>query len=120
MKARVDDYEKRSQHLKKMSDEELKKYFFELTDQLLEPILTMAYEYTTPAIERSVLMRMGFSSQEAKSITEKLNDHELLKYGAGHLVYRYSKETDQPIRKAGLELISGKGIDLMKEVFNND
>lgn len=120
MKARKDDFINRSEHLKKYSDEELKAYFFELTDKLLEPIMEMAFDYTSPAIERSVLMRMGFSSLEAKAITEKLFEHNLLEYGAGHIVYLYSKDNNLSIRESGLELMSGKGIASFKEVFNND
>ena len=120
MKARKDDFEDRSKHLKALNDQELKSYFFELTDQLLEPIMEMAYDYTSPAIERSVLMRMGFSSIEAKAITENLFENNLLEYGAGHLIYIYAKSHNLTIREAGLELLSGKGIAMIKEVFNND
>ncbi len=117
MKARLDDFENRSKHLKNMSDQELKTYFFKLTDKLLEPIMEMAYEYTSPAIERSVLMRMGFSSLEAKAITEKIFEYNLLEYGAGHIVFLYSKNNNLTIREAGLELMSGKGIAQVKEVL---
>ncbi len=120
MKARIDDFEKRSEHLKKLSDEELKNYFFELTDKLLEPIMEIAYQYTSPAIERSVLMRMGFSSLEAKTITEKLFEYNLLEYGAGHAVYLYAKNNNLTIREAGLKISNGQAISFLKEVFNND
>lgn len=120
MKERLDDFEIRRKHLKNKTDEELKDYFFELTDKLLEPIMEIAYEYTSPAIERSVLMRMGFSSLESMHITNKLFENDLLKYGAGHLVYLYAKTNKLEIRDAGLKLMSGEGISLLKEVFNND
>ncbi|HHT39976.1 MAG: ornithine aminomutase subunit alpha [Acholeplasmatales bacterium] len=120
MKARKDDFEKRRKELAKLTDEELKTYFFKLTDQLLDPIMELAYNYTSPSIERSVLLRMGFSSLEAKVITEKLKDANLLSYGAGHVVYLYAKKVKKEIIEAGRLLAKGEGIALMKEVFEND
>lgn len=119
MKSRKDDYLERSKHLKNLTDEELKVYFFKLTDQLLDPIMDLAYNYTSPSIERSVLLRMGFSSLEAKAITEKLNDANLLSFGAGHVVYLYAKMKNIEIIEAGRLLATGEGITLMKEVFND-
>jgi len=119
MKARKDDFQNRRKHLENYSDQQLKKYFFELTDQLLDPMLALAKDYTTPAIERSVLMRMGFSSLEAKAITDRLLEYQLLQYGAGHVVYRYAKDENIDIRKAGLLLMEGHAVQKMAEVFNN-
>ncbi|HHX78136.1 MAG TPA: ornithine aminomutase [Acholeplasmataceae bacterium] len=118
MKSRNDDFIKRKEHLTKLSKEELKCYFFELTDKILDPLLDLAYEYTTPAIERSVLMRMGFSSLEAKGITEKIFEHNLLQHGAGHLVYIYAKDKKMSIRDAGLSILETDAILYLLEVFN--
>jgi D-ornithine 4,5-aminomutase subunit alpha len=70
MKQRVDDFQKRNKHLSKMNDQDLKAYFYKLIDEMIDPMLELSHQYTTPAIERSVLMRMGFSSVEAKAITD--------------------------------------------------
>ncbi len=120
MKPRNDDYEKRRKHLEAYSDEELKTYFFELTDQIVNPMMDLAFRYTSPAIERSVLMRMGFSSLEAKAITDQLNEHDLLPFGAGHIVYYCSKSFGYEIREAGLNLMEGKHIQEMTEVFKHE
>ena len=119
MKARKDDFQTRREHLENYSDQQLKTYFFELIDQLLDPMLTLAKDYTTPAIERSVLMRMGFSSLEAKAITDRLLEYQLLQYGAGHVVYRYAKSNHLTIREAGLSLIESDAVQQMVEVFKN-
>lgn len=118
MKSRNDDYLVRKEHLTKLSKEELKIYFFELTDKILDPLLDLAYEYTSPAIERSVLMRMGFSSLEAKGITDKIYEHNLLQHGAGHLVYLYAKDKELSIRDAGLAILEADAIIYLLEVFN--
>jgi D-ornithine 4,5-aminomutase subunit alpha len=120
MKARNDDYNQRKEHLEAYTDQELKKYFFELTDQIIDPLLSIAFAYTSPAIERSVLMRMGFSSLEAKAITDKLFDHGLLEFGAGHVVYVLSKKESKSIREAGLMLLDGPYLDQMVEVFKHE
>lgn len=117
MKPRIDDYNERKKHLEHYTDQELKEYFFRLTDQMIDPLLELAREYTTPAIERSVLMRMGFSSQEAKAITDKLFEHELLSFGAGHIVYRYHKDHHLSIREAGLKLLEEDAIKEVMEAF---
>ncbi|MBU1141770.1 MAG: ornithine aminomutase subunit alpha [Firmicutes bacterium] len=120
MKARNDDYSQRRKHLDTYSDQELKTYFYELTDQIIDPLLKLAYDYTTPAIERSVLMRMGFSSIEAKAITDRLFEHSLLEFGAGHVVYFLSRRENISIRKAGLMLLESQSVENMAEVFKHE
>lgn len=117
MKQRPDDFNERRQHIKDLSDQELKKRFEALTDQMIDPLLDMAYHYTTPAIERSILMRMGFSSLEAKDIVNKMHEYQLLGHGAGHVVYRYHIMHQLSIREAGLALMSQKALLEMVEVF---
>lgn len=117
MKQRNDDFQTRRAHLKNMTDAELKAYFEKLTDQLLDPMLELAYQNTSPAIERSVLMRMGFSSLEAKILTEKMLDYHLLEHGAGHVLYRYAKMNKLSIRNAGLRLMDTKEMEKIQEEF---
>jgi len=120
MKARNDDFKKRRGHLDNYTDEQLKKYFYELTDKLIDPLLDMAYDYTTPAIERSVLMRMGFSSIEAKAIVDRFSEYELLKHGAGHVVYLYAKQNKLSLREAGFKLLESEDIKKMMEVLKHE
>jgi D-ornithine 4,5-aminomutase subunit alpha len=108
---REDDYQSRRIHLKNFDDEGLKDYFWTLVDRLVEPLVELATTHTTPAIERSVLLRMGFSSIEAKSLVEKTISHDLISKGAGHVVYRYSLITGLPIRDTGLLLLNDVGWD---------
>ena len=114
---RVDDYEVRRQHLINLTDEELKKRFWDLADKAVSPLIDLAYKNTSPAIERSVVLRMGFSSLEAKDIVDKTIKHGLITKGAGHVIYRLSKIENISIREAGIKLINDLGWDLVKESF---
>lgn len=114
---RPDDYEKRRQHLKSLTDEQLKERFWDLADQAVSPLIDLAYKYTSPSIERSVLLRMGFSSIEAKELVLKTIKHDLLAKGAGHIVYRLSQIEKITIREAGLKLIQDYGWQKVKESF---
>ena len=105
---REDDFATRRVHLAKLSDEELKELFWNLTEKVIDPLLTLGYENTTPAIERSVLLRMGFSSLEVAQIVTESEERGLLGYGAGHAVYKLAKIKAMPIREAGLALAAGE------------
>ena len=67
---RVDDFEKRREHLKNLTDEQLYEKFWSLTEQIVKPMVDLSYNHTSPAIERSVLLRMGFSSLDAQPIVD--------------------------------------------------
>lgn len=114
---RKDDYEKRREHLKSLTDEQLKDKFWDLADQAVNPLIDLAQKYTSPSIERSILLRMGFSSLEAKDIVEKTIKHGLISKGAGHVVYRLSQIENISIREAGMSLIKDRGWTSVKESF---
>lgn len=114
---REDDYSTRSEHLKTLSDEELKNRFWSLTEQLVDPLLTLGKENTTPSIERSVLLRMGFSSLEAKAIVDGCMERNLLGHGAGNVVFRYAKQKRIDIRQAGLALLQPNAMDEAAGLF---
>ena len=105
---RADDFESRREHLRKMSDEELKNYFWQLAQQVVDPLLEYGRTHTTPSIERSVLLRMGFSSLEAKPMVDQAIEHDLIGHGVGNVVYRLSKAENMSIRDAGAALAEGK------------
>jgi D-ornithine 4,5-aminomutase subunit alpha len=117
MKERVDDFSTRRTHLEGMSDAELKSYFLELSEKLVEPLLDLSYKNTTKSIERSVLLRMGFSSIEAKGIVEIINENNLLSKGAGHCVYVVGQHKKIDIHDAGMLLANGEEIDYLMEYF---
>jgi D-ornithine 4,5-aminomutase subunit alpha len=117
MKERIDDYSTRREHLKNMSDQELKAYFLELSDKIVDPLLDLAYKHTSKSIERSILLRMGFSSIEAKAIVEVINEKNLLRKGAGQCVYLTAQNKQISIHEAGLLLQDGEEFDYLMEHF---
>ena len=113
-------FEQRRAHLKTLTNEQLKEKFWKLSEQVVDPLLKLGYENTTPSIERSVLLRMGFSSLEVKSIVDKALEMELLGHGAGNIVYKLSKENNTPIRETGLQLAGGKLWEQAIKIFKGD
>lgn len=105
---RADDFESRRKHLADLSEAELEARFWELTEKLVDPIVDLAKKNTSPSIERSILLRMGFSSVEAKTIVDGAIDRGIVGKGAGNILYRLSKEKDMEIREVGLKLIEGQ------------
>lgn len=114
---RKDDFEERRKHLADLSEDELEARFWELTEQVVDPIIDLARKNTTPSIERSVLLRMGFSSVETKGLVEGALDRGLISHGVGHIVYRMAKDNGLGIREAGLKLLDGELWDQAISVF---
>ena len=104
-------FEERRKHLAGLTDEQLKAKFWELGEKIVEPLLELGKVNTSPSIERSVLLRMGFSSIEATKIVNEVIARNLMGKGAGHVVYRLSRETGMSIREAGLALMEDKHWD---------
>lgn len=104
---RKDDFAARRAHLAGLSDEQLKKRFWELADQIVKPLIQLAENHTSPAIERSVVMRMGFNTLETRAIVEKVMQAGLLKKGAGNVLYRLSQQKKITVKEAGKLVISG-------------
>jgi D-ornithine 4,5-aminomutase subunit alpha len=105
---RADDFEARRERLRALSDEELHDRFWGLVEQIVAPLIDEARSHTSPAIERSVLLRMGFSSVEARDLVARMAEHDLLGHGAGRLVLDLAQANDLTVREAGLALLDGQ------------
>lgn len=111
---RQDDYAVRREHLAALSDAQLEKRFWDLVRQTVTPLVELAQTHTSPSVERSVLLRMGFSSLEAKEIVAHCCEQRLLGKGAGHAVWRLAQLENIPYREAGLRLGQGQGWDRLQ------
>lgn len=114
---RTDDFESRRAHLRAMSDEELKAYFWSLAQQVVDPLLEYGRTHTSPSVERSVLLRMGFSSLEAKPMVDYAIANNLIGHGVGNIVYRVAKAENLSIRDAGVQLSQGQLWDKAATLF---
>ncbi|MCL2008875.1 MAG: ornithine aminomutase subunit alpha [Treponema sp.] len=115
---RQDDFEKRRQHLANLSDEQLYEKFWALAGEIVQPMLDLGYKNTTPSIERSILLRMGFSSLEVKPIVEGVISKGLMGKGCGNVVWRLAEKKGISVREAGLLLADGKEWDTVPTLFN--
>ena len=114
---RADDFEQRRQHIANLSDEELYDKFWDLTAQVVDPLLELGRKNTTPSVERAVLLRMGVSSLDTQKIVEGCMDRGLMGHGAGHVVYKISKEKGISIREASIKLAQGESWDDAAALF---
>jgi len=116
---RKDDFLERRKHLAGLSDAELKERFWELAFKLATPMSELAKSHTSPSIERSVLLRMGFDSIQSREIVQKVLEAGLLSKGAGHVILKLSEKLKISIEDAGKAIINGENIDnLFSEAKN--
>jgi len=114
---REDDFQERRKHIANLTDQELYDRFWELTAMVVDPLLELGKKNTTPSVERAVLLRMGVSSLDTQKIVEGCIDNGLMGHGAGHVVYRISKDNNISIREASERLAKGEFWDQAKEIF---
>lgn len=116
---RSDDFEERSAHLKNLTDEELDKRFWELVEKVVDPLIELAKTHTSPSIERSVLLRMGFDSIMTKRIVDKIFEQHLLGKGAGNIIYRFAKSKNMDYIKAGDLIVREDHWDEIRGLFGD-
>jgi D-ornithine 4,5-aminomutase subunit alpha len=114
---RPDDVSERRKKLAHLSSEELRQRFWDLTGKVVDPLVELARTHTSPSIERSVLLRMGFSSLESKAIVEKVSELGLLGKGAGHVVLKTAKALGLEYREAGRAMAAGRHWETVEELF---
>lgn len=117
MKERADDFQERSKKLQNMTDEELDNYFWKLVEKVVDPLVNLAETHTSPSIERSVLLRMGFNSLQAKALVDKIVQENLLSKGAGNVVYKIAKQKNIGIMEAVEALLNGRFWDDVENIF---
>jgi len=114
---KTDQFEKRKLELSCLTDEELNRKFWELSEKIVDPLVKLAYENTSPSIERSVLLRMGFNSLEAKGFVDKCFERGLLGKGAGHVVLKVSEALKRDYLAIGREMAEGKHWEIAEKLL---
>lgn len=105
---RIKKFETRRQQLEKMNDEQLKTRFWELCNQMTEPMIEYGQKYTSQSIERSILLRMGIDSVTSQGVVNKINEAGMLGKGAGHVVLKLSQKLGTDIRAAAKRINEDK------------
>jgi len=107
---RTAQFEKRRAELHQLSDEQLKARFWELCNQVVDPIVDLARNHTSPSIERSVLLRMGIDSVSSHGVVDRIYEAGLLGKGAGNVLLKLSQKTGKPVREAAAAILEDKNI----------
>jgi len=114
---RSNNFEQRHKHLVNLTEEQLKERFWMLAEKIVDPMFKLAKTHTTPAIERSVLLRMGFSSLDAKSIVNNAITYNLMGKGCGNIVWKLAEKLKRDYREVGRELAAGQHWSLAVKIF---
>ena len=109
--ARPDTFKDVRGHLAELTDAELKARFWELAQQIVDPLVELARTHTSPSIERSVLMRMGIDSRTCEAVVGECETRGLLATGCGHVVLHCSTTWDVLAPEAAARLAAGDGWD---------
>jgi len=107
--ARADESLAWRTHLAEYTDEQLETIFWDLVEQIVDPLVALARTHTSPSIERSVLMRMGIDSPTCNAVVNEVDKRGLLGHGAGHLVWHCANEWGVDVRAAAAKLARGEG-----------
>ncbi len=113
--AREDTYLEIRGHLAGLSDEELEARFWELSRQVVDPLVELARTHTSPSIERSVLMRMAIDSPTCVAVVAECEKRGLLGHGCGHVVWYYANQEGLTAPEAARRLVAGEGWDLVEQ-----
>lgn len=105
---RPDDFASRRERLRGLSEAELHARFWELVERIVAPLVEEARTHTSPAIERSVLQRMGFGSQDAKALVTRMAERGLLGRGVGRLLLELACRHGLSPRQVGSALLEGR------------
>jgi len=108
-------FEERREELHKMSDEQLKERFWELCNQVVDPIVDLAKTHTSPSIERSVLLRMGIDSVSSHGVVDRIYEAGLLGKGAGHVLLKLAQKRNLDVRAAAALILENK--DVLQGLF---
>jgi D-ornithine 4,5-aminomutase subunit alpha len=114
---RDSDYQVRRKHLEGLSEGELDKKFWELANQIVKPLVEMAHGHTSPSIERSVLLRLGFDSMSAGVLVKRVEELGLLGHGAGNVLLKLSHAMGTDIQVASEIILTEAGGAKARELF---
>ena len=118
--AREDTYLQIRGHLAELSDEQLEARFWELAQQVVDPLVELARGHTSPSIERSVLKRMGVDSPTSMAVVGACEKRGLLGHGAGQVLLHCSTTWSCAAPEAARRLAAGEGWDVVAQKWGGE
>ena len=112
---REDTYLQERAHLAGLTDEQLEARFWELSEQIVAPLVELARTHTSPSIERSVLMRMGIDSRTCMAVVAECEKRGLLGHGVGQVVAHCAATWRCPAPEAARRLAAGEGWETVEQ-----
>jgi D-ornithine 4,5-aminomutase subunit alpha len=107
---RIARFERRRSELRQLTDEQLKARFWELCEQVVDPVVELARTHTSPSIERSVLLRMGIDSLSSHGVVERIHQAGLLGKGAGHVVLKVAERQGTDVPGAAAAILEDRDV----------
>lgn len=114
---RPDTFHEVRAHLAGLTDAELEARFWELSNEVVAPLVDLARTHTSPSIERSVLMRMGIDSRTCMAVVAECEKRGVLGHGAGHVVYVCMQAWGCDAPAAAARLAADEGWDIAGQTF---
>lgn len=111
---RPDTFNEVREHLRDLTDEQLEARFWELSGEVVAPLVDLARTHTSPSIERSVLMRMGVDSRTSMAVVAGCEARAILGHGAGHAVWLCMQAWDCGAPAAAARLAADEGWDILE------
>lgn len=111
---RPDTFREVREHLSGLDDTALEARFWELSREVVAPLVELARTHTSPSIERSVLMRMGADSLTSQAVVAECVKRGLLGHGAGHVVLVAMRAFGCDAPEAAGRLAAGEGWDAVE------
>lgn len=111
---RPDTFQEVRAHLAGLDDEALEARFWELSREVVAPLVELARTHTSPSIERSVLMRMGIDSPTCQAVVAECEKRRLLGHGAGQVVLVASQHFGCEAPEAARRLAADEGWDAIE------
>jgi D-ornithine 4,5-aminomutase subunit alpha len=109
---RPDTYREVRKQLDALDDAALEARFWELSREVVAPLVELARTHTSPSIERSVLMRMGIDSPTCAAVVAGCESRGLLGHGAGHVLLVLMREWGCDAPTAAARLAAGEGWEI--------
>ncbi|HSL93397.1 MAG TPA: D-ornithine 4,5-aminomutase subunit OraS, partial [Bacillota bacterium] len=76
---------------------------------IVSQLVELAYGHTSPSIERSVLLRLGFDSMAAVSVVKRIEELGLMGHGVGNVLLKLARTMNIELFQAAEVIVTEDG-----------